>query len=203
MKNEKEIRRLSQSAVTEYKAKLDDLKTVKRLEIAQQIREARAFGDISENAEYDAAMDMQARIEYEISQLEELLANVEIIDDGSIDLTSVSVGGRVKVKQDNLEPEEFDIVSTTEIEPFVRKVVIECNDSDINARLGHKPGEKVEVTMPVRLSNESAVGKALIGHKAGDMVEAITGNGIIRYQILDITKIPEIPKGKTLSQELL
>lgn len=200
----KEAKRLSRSAIAEYRARLDDLKNVKRMEIAQQIKEARAFGDISENAEYDAAMDNQARIEYEIVQLEELLANVEEIDEGSIDLSVVNVGGRVRIESlQTGELAEYDIVSTSEIEPFARRVEIACSDSSYNREHGFLEGQRVKVDLKAKLSNESPVGKALIGHKEGDTVDVVAPGGTMRYRILDILRQPDTPQGKVVAEWIL
>lgn len=199
-----EMKRLSRAAIEEYRAKLDQLKNVTRLEVAQQIKEARAFGDISENAEYDAAMDNQARIEYEIVQLEELLANVEEIDSESLDLSTVNVGGRVRVVcVDTGHEEEFDIVSTSEINPFGHKVIIECAPSDYNTSLGYAAKEHVEIIQPPKLSNESPLGRALLGHKSGDRVDVVTPRGSMQYKITDIVKVPEAPQGKIVSEMVI
>lgn len=204
MDDNNEVKRLSKAAIAEYRAKLDELKNVTRLEIAQQIKEARAFGDISENAEYDAAMDNQARIEYEIVQLEELLANVEEIDEANVDISSVNVGGRVRVrcKSDDMV-EEYDIVSTSEVEPFIRKVTIECSDDDLNKRLGYKKGQTVSLTSPAKLSNESPLGRSLLGHRKGDQVEVYSPRGVLSYVIEDIIKVPDMPHGKLISEEII
>ncbi len=199
-----EIKRLSRSAIADYHARLDDLKNVKRLEVAQQIKEARAFGDISENAEYDAAMDNQARIEYEIAQLEELLANVEEIDEESIDLSVVSVGGRVKIEcKESKVVEVFDIVSTSETESFSRKVTIFCSDAAINRQLGHKEGDIVDVVYPAKLSNESPVGRAILGHKEGDTIDVTAPSGLVHYTILSIERTPDFPQGRVLREEII
>ena len=205
MEENKEIKRLSRSAIAEYKAKLDKMKNDTRLEIAQQIKEARAFGDISENAEYDAAMDHQARIEYEIAQLEELLANVEEIDEDNIDLSAVNVGGRVRVKcVDDGSVQEYDIVSTTEVEPFGRNVKIRCSDSDYNKSLGYQAGEIVDTKIPPKLSNESPLGRSLLGAKRGDQVSIIVPNGsVIQYQVEDILKVPDTPQGSIVEERPL
>lgn len=199
-----EVKKLSRAAIAEYQARLEDLKNVKRLEVAEQIKEARAFGDISENAEYDSAMDNQARIEYEIVQLEELLSNVEEIDEKSIDISIVSVGGRIRLKnlKDN-EEEVLDIVSTNEIEPFARKVTLECSETDYNKRLGYKAGQKVELQYPAKMSNESPVGRAIIGRKAGDTVEVAAPGGVMQYEVVEIERTPDFPQGKVLSEEIL
>ena len=204
MEENKEIKRLSRSAIAEYKARLDELKNVTRLEVAQQIKEARAFGDISENAEYDAAMDHQARIEYEIAQLEELLANVEEIDEENIDLSAVNVGGRVRVKcLDDNSIQEYDIVSTTEVEPFGRSVKIQCADSDYNKSLGYKAGDVVDATIPPKLSNESPLGRRLLGAKRGEQVSIVVPNGsVMQYQVEDILKVPDIPQGRIVGEQI-
>lgn len=199
-----ETKKLSRSAIEEYQARLEELKNVKRLEVAEQIKEARAFGDISENAEYDSAMDNQARIEYEIVQLEELLANVEEIDESSIDTSVVSVGGRVRLKRlaDNVE-EVLDIVSTNEIEPFARRVTLECSESAYNKRLGYKAGQKVELEYPAKLSNESPVGRAILGRSSGDTVEVAAPGGVVQYEVLDIERTPDLPQGKVIAEDIL
>ena len=129
----KEMMQLSRSAYNEYQAKLEYMKNTRRLEVAQHIKEARAFGDISENAEYDAAMDEQSALEAEIVQLEDLLAHVEVLDESAIDLTSVSVGTRVRLHLEEQDfEEEFDMVSITEVEPFRKRMDIKCDGSELN-----------------------------------------------------------------------
>lgn len=204
MEENKEKKRLSKSAITEYQERLDELKNVTRLEVAQQIKEARAFGDISENAEYDAAMDHQARIEYEIVQLEELLANVEEIDEDSIDLSAVNVGGRVRLTcQETNETSEYYIVSSTEVDPFARVMRIECADTPHNKKLGYEPNQIVDISVPARLSNESPLGRQLLGRKKGDTVSVTVPSGsILSYHVDDILKMQEAPRGKVLADEL-
>lgn len=205
MEENKEVKRLSKTAIAEYQDKLDELKNVTRLEVAQQIKEARAFGDISENAEYDAAMDHQARIEYEIAQLEELLANVEEIDEESIDLSSVNVGGRVRLTCLNDDSvDQYDIVSTTEVEPFARRIKIECSDAPHNMEIGYQVGQIVEFVLPPKLSDESPLGQSLVGAKQGEDVQIITPNGkMMKYHIDEILKAQELPRGKVVAEEIL
>lgn len=200
----KQPKRLSRAAIAEYRAKLDQLKNVTRLEVAQQIKEARAFGDISENAEYDAAMDNQARIEYEIAQLEDLLANVEEIDEDSLDFSTVNVGGRVRIQsmEDDCM-EEYDIVSTSEVEPFAKKIKLVCIDDSYNSKLGFSANDEVEIVYPAKISNESPVGKALIGRKTGETVDVQIANKIIHYKVMDIVKIPETPIGRVVSENII
>lgn len=198
-----ETKRLSKATIAEYKERLADLKNIVRLEVAQQIKEARAFGDISENAEYDAAMDHQARIEYEISQLEDLLANVEEIDESNFDLTAVNVGCRVKLIGTSDSSEyEFDIVSTSESDPFGKVIKVKCDDTDENKRMGYTAGELVEIVLPSKLSNESPIGRAVIGHKLGDTVDVSTPKGTLSYTVMGIEKIPFAPKGKIISDKI-
>jgi transcription elongation factor GreA len=141
------------------KKHLQYLKTVRQDEVSEHLKEARAFGDISENAEYDAAQNEQAELQVEIENLEEVLRNAEIIDYSSQDTDSVIVGSVVKLK--NLVTdgeEEYLIVVTSESDVFSGKI-----------------------------SNESPLGAALIGCKAGDSVEFELPNGNkASYEILEI-----------------
>lgn len=112
--------------------------------MAQHIKEARAFGDISENAEYDAAMDEQSALEAEIAQIEELLLHVEVIDESSIDLSTVNVGTRIVLQSLRTgETEEYDVVSTTEAEPFRKSFMVKCDGSETNRNLGYTAGEEI------------------------------------------------------------
>jgi transcription elongation factor GreA len=137
--------------------RLHILKTEKRQEISQIISEARAQGDLSENAEYDAAKDEQARIEREILDIEEKLRNVKIIDTVA-DTSVVSLGSEVTIYNFKTEKElKYRIVGTTESDPFSGKI-----------------------------SNESPVGKALLGKKLGQTVEVVNNAGTIKLKILAI-----------------
>lgn len=141
---------------------LQELKVVRRKEIAQKIKEAREQGDLSENAEYDAAKDEQRDIEARIEELEKILKNVEVVDmeDDSENLEKVSFGLAVKVKDNEFGDEmEFKIVGATEANSLKGKI-----------------------------SNESPLGKALIGAKKGDIVSVEAPAGVIEYTILDIYK---------------
>ena len=144
-------------------AELDELITVKRPEIAEKLKEARAFGDLSENAEYDAALDEQAETEDRIQKLEEMVKNAEIVNEDEISNDFVGVGLKVKVK--NLKTKDvstYAIVGTTEADPFA------------------EPFPKI--------SNESLVGQHLIGKKKGDKVEFLVPDGTLKLQIMDITR---------------
>ena len=139
---------------------LQDLKVVKRREIAQKIKEAREQGDLSENAEYDAAKDEQRDIEARIEEIEKILKNVEVVDEDEVDLDKISVGCRVKVYDIEFDEEmEFSLVGSSEANSLKGKI-----------------------------SNESPVGKALIGSKLGDVVEVETQAGVLKYKVLEIQR---------------
>ena len=140
---------------------LHDLKVVRRQEVAQKIKEAREQGDLSENAEYDAAKDEQRDIEARIEELEKLLKNVEVVVEDEIDLEKINVGCRVKVFDVEYDEEiEFSIVGSTEAN-----------------------------SMQYKISNESPVGSALIGKKVGDTVVVETQAGDVEYKVLEITRV--------------
>lgn len=137
---------------------LHDLKVVRRKEVADKIKEAREQGDLSENAEYDAAKDEQRDIEARIEQIEKILKNAEVVVEDEVDLDKVSVGCQVKLYDEEFEEElEYKIVGSSEANSLKGKI-----------------------------SNESPVGRALLGHKAGDTVDVETQAGVIRYKVLSI-----------------
>lgn len=139
---------------------LQELKVVTRKEIAQKIKEAREQGDLSENAEYDAAKDEQRSIEGRIEELEKIIKNAEVIDESTIDKDTVSIGSLVKFYDIEFDEElEYRIVGSTE--------------SDILKGL---------------ISNESPLGKALIGSKIGEEVEVEGAEGLSKYKILEISR---------------
>lgn len=139
---------------------LFDLKVNKRKEVAQKIKEAREQGDLSENAEYDAAKDEQRDIESRIEELEKLLKNVEVVDEDEVDLDTVSVGCRVRVYDAEFDEElEYSIVGSTEAD-----------------------------SLNYKISNESPVGSALIGRKVGETVEVETQAGVLIFKILEIQR---------------
>ena len=153
---------LTYAGLTKLENELQDLKVNKRSEVAQKIKEAREQGDLSENAEYDAAKDEQRDIEARIEELEKILKNVEVVDmeDDSENLEKVSFGLAVKVKDNEFGDEmEFKIFGATEANSLKGKI-----------------------------SNESPLGKALIGAKKGDIVSVEAPAGVIEYTILDIYK---------------
>ena len=144
MKNKNTVY-LTQEGLDEIKQELNDLINVRRPENIQAIKEARSLGDLSENAEYDAARNEQAQIEGRIQQLEKMLENVSIITDVSTD--KVSIGNTVSIKYvDDDEEDEYKIVGSQEADPFESKI---SNESPIGvAVIGHKKDEKVEVSSP-------------------------------------------------------
>ncbi len=152
--------RLTKEGVEKYEQRLEYLKTTGRTEIAEQIQIARSFGDLSENAEYDAAKLEQARMEYEIVEIEAMLRNVVIIDEDTINTEVVNVGNTIKVLNRALNKEmTFQIVGSAEANPREN-----------------------------RISNESPVGAGLLGHKLGEVVTINTPGGASDFEILEISK---------------
>lgn len=139
---------------------LQDLKLNRRKEVAQKIKEARELGDLSENAEYDAAKEEQRDIELRIEEIDKILKNAELVTDDDVDSSVINIGCTVRIKDLEYDEElEYKIVGSTEANSLKGKI-----------------------------SNESPVGKALIGAKVGQKVEVETPAGIIEYKILEITK---------------
>lgn len=152
---------ITYAGLKQYEDELQHLKVVKRKEIAQKIKEAREQGDLSENAEYDAAKDEQRDVELRIEALEKLLKNAEVIVEDEIDLDKINVGCKVKVYEVDFDEEmEFRIVGSTEANSLQNKI-----------------------------SNESPVGKALLGKRVGDVVAVETQVGIIQYKVLEIQRV--------------
>ena len=152
---------LTYEGLKRYEDELQNLKVVKRKEVAQKIKEAREQGDLSENAEYDAAKDEQRDIELRIEELEKLLKNAEVVVEDEIDLDKTNIGCKVKVYDvDEDEEMEFKIVGSTEANSLQNKI-----------------------------SNESPVGQALMGKKAGDVVDVETQAGVIQYKVLEIQRV--------------
>ena len=150
---------LTQQGLDDLKARIEHLSTVRRQEVAERIKEARGFGDISENSEYDDAKNEQAMLEKQIAELEDKLRSATIIDEGNVSTDVVSVGSIVHVKDQKTEKSvKYKIVGSAEANPSENK-----------------------------LSNESPVGKALLGHKRNDIVSVPVPRGPARK--LKITKI--------------
>ncbi len=154
---------LTYSELKKREEELEDLKVNKRKEIAEKIKEAREQGDLSENAEYDAAKDEQRDIEARIDQLESLLRNAEVILEEEVDLGVVNVGCAVKLHDVEYDEEiTYSIVGTSEANSLGGKI-----------------------------SNESPVGKALLNRRIGDMVDIETPAGFVQYKVLDIQRIQD------------
>ena len=149
---------LTYAGLKALEEELHDLKVVKRKEVAEKIKEAREQGDLSENAEYDAAKDEQRDIEARIEEIEKILKNAEVIVEDEVDLDKISVGCLVKVYDEEFEEEmEFKVVGSSEANSLQGKI-----------------------------SNESPVGKALIGAKVGDEITVEAEAGLMKYKVLGI-----------------
>ncbi|MBQ8170804.1 MAG: transcription elongation factor GreA [Oscillospiraceae bacterium] len=156
----KPITVLTKDGVAKLEAELENLKTVRRREVAEKIKVALSFGDLSENSEYDEAKNEQGIVESRIAEIEATLAHAQIIDDDDITTEKVSIGTVVKILDLEMEEEmEFQIVGT----------------SEANIDKG-------------QMSDESPIGAALIGHKIGETVDVETPSGMIQFEILNISK---------------
>lgn len=151
---------LTYEGLRKYEDELHELKVVKRQEVAQKIKEAREQGDLSENAEYDAAKDEQRDIEARIEELEKILKNAEVVVEDEVDLDKINIGCKVRILDLEYSEElEYKIVGSTEANSLKGKI-----------------------------SNESPVGKALIGCKVGDTAEVETQVGVLKYKVLEIQR---------------
>ena len=151
---------ITDEGLKKLEKELEELKTVKRKEVAEKIKVALSFGDLSENSEYDEAKNEQAMVEARIQQLQTVLKHVVVVDESELSSDTVGVGSTVRVLcTKNNREDTYKIVGSTESDP-----------------------------MKKRISDESPVGKALIGHKVGEVVEAEAPNGVIAYEILEISK---------------
>jgi transcription elongation factor GreA len=149
---------LTSEGYEKLKQEIDYLQNEKRREVAERIRVAREFGDIAENAEYDDAKNEQAMLEHRIAQLEERLLSARVISKKEISKDTVSVGATVRLKDmDTNKSVEYHIVGSAEANPSENK-----------------------------LSNESPVGKAILGHKKGEVVEVAAPRGSLKFKILEI-----------------
>lgn len=151
---------LTYEGLRKYEDELQDLKVVQRKEVAQKIKEAREQGDLSENAEYDAAKDEQRDIEARIEELEKILKNAEVVVEDEVDLDKISIGCRVRIMDMEFKEElEYKIVGSTEANSLKGKI-----------------------------SNESPVGKALLGLKTGQTATVETQVGLLKYKVLGIER---------------
>jgi transcription elongation factor GreA len=151
---------LSPEGYRKLEEELDHLKSVRRREVAERIRQAREFGDISENSEYEDAKNEQAFIEGRILMLEEQLRNAHVVDGSGRDPDEIGIGTQVKVRDEETgDVEVYTIVGSTEADPAHNKI-----------------------------SNDSPVGAALTGHRAGDVVEVSVPLGVVRFQVLEVVR---------------
>jgi len=151
---------LTYEGLKRYEDELQNLKVVRRAEVAEKIKEAREMGDLSENAEYDAAKEEQREIEDRIEELESLLKDPEVVVEGEVELNAISVGCRVKVQDKTRKQErEFKIVGSQEANSLEGKI-----------------------------SNESPLGKVLLGREIGDTVTVDTHAGSFKYKVLGIQR---------------
>lgn len=151
---------LTYAGLKELETELEDLKVNKRKEVAQKIKEAREQGDLSENAEYDAAKDEQRDIEARIEEIEKILKNVEVVAEDDVDDKKISVGSHIKIHDFEYDEElEFSIVGSTQT----------------NSLAG-------------LISNESPLGEKLMGKEVGDIIEVEMGDTVSKYEILEIRK---------------
>lgn len=151
---------VSKAGYAKLEEELDYLITVRRKEIAQKLKEARSFGDLSEYAEYDEAKNEQGILEAKIAELENLIANAVVVDDEDISITEIGVGSIIKIKDLELdEIEELQIVGSTESDPDNNKI-----------------------------SDESPIGKAALKKKVGDVFEVEAPIGTIKFEVLEISK---------------
>lgn len=159
MEDNKEIL-LTQEGYQKLEDELELLKTVRRREVAERIKVAISFGDISENAEYDEAKNEQAQVEERILKLESMVRRAVIIDESQIDVNVVTIGSIVKVYDEEFDEEvEYTIVGSAEADPYEGKI-----------------------------SNESPVGKSLLGRTLGDTVDVQVPDGVTKFKILDIRR---------------
>ena len=151
---------LTSEGIQNYEKELEHLKSVVRKEVAEKIKEARSFGDLSENSEYDEAKNEQAKVEARISEIENILKHAKIMDESELSNEHIHIGSKVKVHDfDFDEDTEYQIIGSGEADPFNGKI-----------------------------SDESPVGAALIGHKVGDIITAETPDGDVKFKILEISR---------------
>lgn len=151
---------LTYEGLRQLEDELHDLKVNQRKEVAQKIKEAREQGDLSENAEYDAAKDEQRDIEARIEEIDKILKNAEVVVEDEVDVNVINIGCRIKILDMEYDEElEYKLVGSTEANSLKGKI-----------------------------SNESPLGRALIGAKVGDVVNVDTHSGTMQYKILQILK---------------
>lgn len=153
---------LTQEGYDKLEEERDELVSVRRKEVSERLKEAISYGDLSENAEYDAAKNEQAELEERIHKLETMMRNAKIINEDEVSGDQVNVGLKVRVKDTGSgEEQEFVIVGSTEADPFAE---------------------------PAKISNESLVGQSLLGKRIGEVVEILVPDGTLHYRIEEISK---------------
>lgn len=152
--------KITYEGLKKLEEELQDLKINRRKDVAEKIKEARELGDLSENAEYDAAKDEQRDIEARIEEIDKILKNAEVVDEDEVDLSKVSIGCKIKLLD------------------------IEYNDELVYKMVGSTEANSLKG----KISNESPVGKAIDGKCVGDVVDVETQDGIIQYKILEIQR---------------
>ncbi|TQQ84503.1 transcription elongation factor GreA [Peptacetobacter hominis] len=159
MEENKEIL-LTQEGFDKLEAELEELKIVGRKDVAEKLKVAISYGDLSENAEYDEAKKEQAELEEKIMKIENMIRKATIIDETAIDLTKITAGSIVKLYDYDFDEEvEYTIVGSTETDPFSGKI-----------------------------SNESPIGKALLGKSEGDIVEVNVPDGTAKFKVISISR---------------
>lgn len=137
---------------------LEQLKTVKRKEVAEKIKVARGYGDLSENSEYDEAKNEQGLVEGRIALLEKMLKHARVVTEDELSTDHISVGSHVRIKDEDEDEDEYDITGSTEADPVNGKI-----------------------------SDESPIGAALIGHSVGDKVDITLPSGaVVQYEVMEI-----------------
>lgn len=155
-----QITYLTEEGLKKLQDELNHLKTIERPSISRQIAEARDKGDLSENAEYDAAKDAQGLLELKISKLEELVANARLVDESKLDLSKVSVLSKVRIRNTKTNQEvTYTLVA----------------ESEADLKLG-------------KISVGSPIGKGLLGKQKGELAEVTTPGGVLHFEILDISR---------------
>lgn len=155
---------LTQAGLEKLEKELEELKSIRRKEVAEKIKVALSFGDLSENSEYDEAKNEQAIVEARIADIEVMLKNVSVIDESELNMENIHIGSKVQLRVLNkgtgsTMEVEYKIVGSNEADPLMGAI-----------------------------SDESAVGKALLGKQAGDVIEIEVPAGVMEYEILNISK---------------
>ncbi|RAQ28704.1 Transcript cleavage factor greA [uncultured Ruminococcus sp.] len=155
---------LTQEGLEKLEAELENLKSSKRKEVAEKIKVALSFGDLSENSEYDEAKNEQAIVEARIADIEVMLKNVRVIDEAELSNENIHIGSKVELKVTNRKTGQSNMVEYK---------IVGSNEAD---------------PLSGNISDESLVGRALLGHKPGETVEVEVPAGVMAYEVLGISK---------------